>query len=68
MLSAEEKRALLVRSKARAFARDVRMGNMAIKLPDEIIDWLKDDEIPTFKRTCEEFRIRQRDDFFWEAV
>lgn len=62
----EEVRRLQVRRKAREFARMVRTSNMAHKVPDEIIDWLKDDEVAPFKEHLRAFRLVQRKDFYWE--
>lgn len=62
-----ETRRLLVRRKARLFALEVKKLNLALKLGDEIIDWLKDDEIQDFKDHLSRFGLVQRDDFLWEA-
>lgn len=63
-----ERRALLVRSKARKFAAMVRDQNMAFSIPEDVFDWLKDDEIEPFKDCCKQFRIVQRPDLRWERA
>jgi hypothetical protein len=55
-----EKRAILVRSKARKFAAMVKESQMAWTIPDEIFDWLTDAEIETFKTYCIQFGLVQR--------
>ena len=63
-----EKRAILVRAKAREFASMVRgCPGMAFSVPDAIADWLTDEEVPIFFDHCRAFRIVQRDDWKWEA-
>jgi len=59
-------RKLEVAIRARKFAEKVRGSNMAFKLGDELIDWLKDDEIPFFKAKLERHRLVQRADARWE--
>lgn len=59
-------RAILVRARARAFARSVKGANMALKIPDETIDWLTDAEVPVFKEHLANFGLEQRKDFYWE--
>jgi len=61
-----ELRKILVRSKARKFAQDVRLSQMAHFIPDEIVEFLKDDEIPLFKEHLKEFRLQMRKDHRWE--
>ncbi len=68
MLTDTEKRAILVRAKARAFASSVRANpGLALRVPDEIIDWLADKEVPTFFAHLRTMRVTQRDDWRWEA-
>ena len=63
-----EKRAILVRAKAREFASTVRnCPGLAFSIPDAVIDWLTDEEIPAFFDYCRTFRIIQRADEKWEA-
>lgn len=65
-MDATEKRAVLVRARARAFAASVKADRMAHKLPDELIDWLEDSEIPTLKEHLQAFGLQQRADWLWE--
>ena len=68
-MTPEEKRAILVRSRARQFAALVRENpGLAFLVPDETIDWLTDAEIPVFFEHCRAFRIIQRSDKRWEAA
>ncbi|HEY9657947.1 MAG TPA: hypothetical protein V6C65_05740 [Allocoleopsis sp.] len=56
-MNSEEQRAILVRARARKFAEYVRSSpGLAFSIPDEIIDWLKDDEVQVFFRHLESFR------------
>lgn len=64
--SKEYMRTMLVRRQARIFAEDVKNSNMACKIPDEVIDWLKDNEFEPFKVFCMQFNIVQRPDLLWE--
>lgn len=66
MLTQVEKRAILVRAKARGFAKSVKGTNLAFKLPEELIDWLKDEEIVPFKAYLNCFGLVQRKDSLWE--
>lgn len=67
-MTPEEKRAILVRAKAREFAAMVRgQPGLAFLVPDAIIDWLDDSEIPEFFAHCRAFRIVQRSDRRWEG-
>lgn len=59
-------RAVLLRSRARKFATEVKSSNMACTIPDEIIDWLKDEEIEEFREALKRFGLVQRKDFYWE--
>lgn len=61
-----ELRKILIRSKARKFAQDVRLSGMAHHIPDEIIDFLADDEFGPFKDHLKEFRLVMRPDHRWE--
>lgn len=63
-----EKRQMLVRARARQFANDVKASGMACTVPDEIVDWLKDEEIPEFFKHLEAFGlVRQAHQrHFWE--
>ena len=65
-MTPEQIRAALIRAKARQFAAMVRETQMAHKVPDEIIDWLDDAEIPAFFEHSRGFRITQREDKRWE--
>lgn len=65
-MNAQEIRATLVRAKARAFAKSVKGTNLAFKLPEELIDWLKDEEVPEFKQHLNNFGLVQRKDYLWE--
>lgn len=65
-LTRENLRLVLVRSKARKFAAMVKESNMAHKVPDEIIDWLKDDDIPHFFTYLFDFGLTRRADHLWE--
>ena len=68
-MDVKERRAVLVRAKARQFAASVRgCPGMAFTIPDEIIDWLEDSEIQDFFAACRSFRIMQREDRKWEAT
>ena len=54
---------------ARRLAKEFksRIGtNLAIKLPDDIIDRLGDDQVDDFFAYCEQFGLVRRDDCFWE--
>jgi hypothetical protein len=69
MLSAADCRAILVRARARKFAMSVRAcPGMAFQVPDEVIDWLKDDELVVFFDACRTFHITQRKAGYWEAT
>lgn len=59
-------RPILVRSRARKFANDVKASGMALSIPEEIIDWLKDEEVPAFFEHCQCFGIQKRIDYLWE--
>jgi hypothetical protein len=59
------RRARLCR-KAKDFATMVKQSNMAHKIPDDIIDWLEDDEVVTFKEQLYRNRLTQRKDLLWE--
>lgn len=60
---------LLVRRAARKFAHEVKESNMALKLPDNIIDWLKDEDIEPFKEYLKSFGLVQRkQDYRWERA
>jgi hypothetical protein len=66
MLTEEAKRSILLRSKARAFAQEVKKQNLALKIPEEVVDWLKDEEILPFFDHLFSFGLQKRKDFFWE--
>ncbi len=67
-MTPEEKRAILVRAKAREFAAMVRNSpGLAFFVPDAMADWLDDREFPAFFAHCRTFRISQREDKRWEA-
>jgi hypothetical protein len=59
-------RELLVRKRAREFAHKVKGSNLAFKLGDSLIDWLKDDELPAFRDRLWELGLVQREDTLWE--
>lgn len=64
-----QRRAVLVRAKAREFAALVRScPGWACSVPEEIVDWLRDSEFPAFFEHCRSFRITRRDDMKWEAT
>lgn len=47
----------------------VKNSNMAHKLSDELVDWLKDEEIQVFIEHLKRFGLTQRKgDYFWEAA
>lgn len=64
----EQMRALLVKRKAREFAQMVKAENMAFKLPDELIDWLRDDELAPFQEWLKAFGLQKRADYRWEKA
>lgn len=61
----------LARQRARAriaakqFAASIPV-NMALKVPDSVIDSLNDYELQVFREWLEDHRYRQREDFRWE--
>lgn len=62
-------RALSVKAKARKFAKRVKETHgFALIVPNEIIDWLRDDEVETFKQCLRNFGLVQRADFKWEQA
>lgn len=62
------KRAALIRAKARKFAQHVRDNpGLAFAVPEDVVEWLRDDEFPAFFEACKTFRITRRDDWKWEA-
>lgn len=65
-----ERRAILVRARARKFAGHVRANpGLAFGLPEDVVDWLGDDEVPTFFAHLRTFRLQQRkDDMKWEVA
>jgi hypothetical protein len=62
------KRAALLRVRAKAFARRLRSEGWAEAIPDEDVEWLKDDEIETYKDVLRQQRCVQRPDFKWERA
>lgn len=68
MLDEKRKRALLVRKKAREFCNSIKGTNMAFRLGDDLIDWLRDEEFPIFEQHCREFRVVKRKDTLWEEI
>lgn len=59
-------RRMEVRRRAKDFAMMVRESNMAHKLGDELIDWLKDEEFEQFDEYLRRFRLIRRPDGLWE--
>ena len=69
MITEDQKRAALIRSKARKFANEVKAAaGLALKLPDELIDSISDEDWPAFRLCCQYHGIRQRKDYFWEKA
>lgn len=66
-MDATERRKVLVRARAREFADEVKTSRMARRLPDELIDWLRDDEVPALAEHLRAFGLQQRTDWLWEA-
>jgi len=66
-MDAAERRKVLVRARARKFADEVKASRMAHRLPDELIAWLRDDEIPTLTEYLKVFGLQRRTDWLWEA-
>lgn len=66
-MDAAERRKVLVRARARKFADEVKTSRMAHRLPDELIDWLRDDEIPTLAEHLRALGLQRRTDWLWEA-
>lgn len=64
----EAKRAALVRIRAKKFADHLRSERWAENIPDEDIDWLKDEEIKDYKQVLLAKGCRQRADMKWEAA
>lgn len=69
-MAIEQKRQheLLVRREARKFANAVKESNMALKVPSDLIDWLKDEDFEPFKEYLKGFGLVQRKDFSWERA
>lgn len=63
-----QKREILVRARARKFANEVKESNMAILVPDDLIDWLHNDEIQPFFAHLRAFGLTQRNDCRWERA
>lgn len=59
------KRQILIRAKARAFANTVKASNMALQVPDDVIDWLSDEEFPEFFNQLKLFGLQQNK-HYWE--
>jgi hypothetical protein len=56
---------------ARRLAKEFRSRigtNLAIRLPDDIIDQLGDDQVEDFFAYCKQFGLVRRDDCFWERA
>ena len=67
-ITQEELRAAKVRVRAKKFAERLRTERWAESIPDADIDWLKDEEIETYKGVLRAKSCVQRKDFKWEAV
>jgi hypothetical protein len=70
MLTESEKRNILIRAKARNFAFDVRSNfGFAQPVPEDIQEWLQDDEIPDFFAYLKQFGLQRREhDKKWEVA
>lgn len=58
-------KAMKVRRLAKEFRNRIPI-NMAIRLPDDITDKLKDDQIEDFFRYLKQFGLVKGSDFYWE--
>lgn len=67
-ITQEELRAAKVRVRARKFANHLRSERWAESIPDDDIEWLKDEEIETYKGVLRAKGCVQRKDFKWEAA
>lgn len=64
-----DKRAILLRARARQFAATVKESNMAHSLPDELVDWCQDAEFPQLFEHLRNFGLIQRShDLKWERA
>ena len=65
----ETYRQLLVRRRARLFAQEVKDSDgYALRVPDELIDWLTDEEVLTFHHLLREYGLVRRPDMRWEKA
>lgn len=64
-----DKRAALVRSRAKKFAAHLRLNRMAEHIPEEDQEWLKDEEIQAYKGVLIQQGCTMRThDYRWEST
>lgn len=65
----EQRRAALIRSRAKKFAGQLRMSRMAEFIPEEDQEWLKDDEIQAYKDVLiQQGCVMREHDWRWEST